>query len=682
MPHNWGNILVVTKDELTPKYYNTLETLQQNVWRYKDKPYGIKQVQRAGNGRKMLIDFDSLSKEIQDSIGDPRKMHHPMIAFFDFHPAAVRFFSDFCFEDGTPLKEEFRDEYITNASVLIAAESLRLARLAEWRSKNKTSGRGLLPSIWTDIITFNEFLPKLRKVRHSIPPSYRAFDRLFKQFFNDVENGFNFDCLISGKLKNQNRRLMTEEMISLLNDMFAGQDHKPNRTQVADQYQAFLNGEVIIINTNTAEEYDRTDSVKFKPISDASIIAWLGKWENEIGNHAKRAGDRQKLINKFIPHHSLEKVKESGSLISIDDRQPPFFYDKGKRMWAYMGIDLASEAWICWVFGESKEGLILEFYRQLVRNYHDWGVNLPLGLECESSLNSSFVNTFLKNGVMFDNVRIEANNARGKKIERYFGKLRYEKEKSKEGWLGRPHARKEDNQKKSEKDVILSQKTIIQNSLFDIQEWNNESNTQNPEMSRWEYFIEKQSKNTQPTNWRGILPHLGEKTETSCNAGIMKLNNHEHLLGIDGEIALGEDLIRLMKHVEGKEFDVFWMEGNNGQIIKAMIYHEGMMLCDVILKPTYSRSIHELDERGRLAREIMSAYENTVNGYMSSRKKEIDSVLIIDNRSKTLNNKFVIPGLEQYTPSEEPAKVIETPNEEPAFDYGQSTARSWQSNFR
>ena len=29
----------------------------------------------------MLVDFDSLPKEIQDSIGDPRTMQHPLIDF-------------------------------------------------------------------------------------------------------------------------------------------------------------------------------------------------------------------------------------------------------------------------------------------------------------------------------------------------------------------------------------------------------------------------------------------------------------------------------------------------------------------------------------------------------------------------------------------------------------------------
>ncbi|UDQ55027.1 hypothetical protein LJF28_04995 [Chryseobacterium indologenes] len=137
MPHHWGNILVVTKDELVPAYYSTLQTLQQNVWRYKDKPFGIKQVQKGGNGRQMLIDFDSLSKEMQDSIGDPRKMKHPLIEFFQFDANAVRFFNDFKFEDGSSLKENFKEEYITNASVLIASEKLRIARLTEWKKLKK-----------------------------------------------------------------------------------------------------------------------------------------------------------------------------------------------------------------------------------------------------------------------------------------------------------------------------------------------------------------------------------------------------------------------------------------------------------------------------------------------------------------------------------------------------------------
>lgn len=683
MPHNWGNILVVTKDELIPKYYNSLSALKVEVHRYKDLPYGIKKVQKGGNGRQMYIDFDSLSKEVQDSMGDPRKMRHPLLSFFEFDATAVRYYTDFRFEDGTPLKESFKEEYITNASVLIAAEKLRQARLTEWKKLRKTTGRGLMPSIITDITTFNEFLPKVYNTTHTIPSSHRGFDRVWKPFFHSFDDGLNFESLISGKLKNQNRKLMTDEMMALLNDMFAGQDYKPSRTQVADQYQAFLNGELDIISKETGEEYDRTNP-NFREMSDNSIIAWLGKWENKIGTFAKRSGDRQKLMQEFTPPHKLTKIKEAGTLISIDDRQPPFMYNENrKRPWFYMGIDVGSEAWTCWVWGKDKKGIIIEFYRQMIRNYSEWGFNLPLGLECESSLNNGFKDTFLRNGAMFDRVNIYKNRARSKVVERKFEELRYRHEKSRLGWMARPHALKEENQKSGEEEIIIPFDTIVDQSLSDIETWNNMPHSVHTDKTRWEVFCEMQNKNTQPTNWAAILPHIGKTEKSSCNAGIIKFRNTTFVLGLDGEIALNDDLIRLLKYVNGKEFTIYWLDGNDGNVLKAMIYYDDIMLCDLVPQPEYSRSIHERDEQGEINRRLMSAYENTVNKFMAQRKREIDQVLIIDHRKKTLNNKFQIAGRKKYIPNNSTPEEVFSDAEESSYNHNSntSTVRSWAANF-
>lgn len=685
MPHFWGHTLVVTKDELVPKYYS-FGNLRQLVSRYKDLPYGIKKVQSGGNGRQMLIAFDSLPKELQNSIGDPRKMKHPLLEHWEISPLATRFYNEFEFEDGTPMKTEFIEQYITNASVLIALEGLRLKRLGVWATERNGKTTGLMETLRVDLITFNEFLPKIHTHAHTLEVGDRHFARVFKAFLNGDENSFNFGSLISKKLRNNHAKIMTDDMIALLNQIFAGQEHKPTKTEVAYKYEGFLNGEVEVINRETGEAYDCTDSKKFRPISESSIIAWLSKWENKIGTYAKRSGDRQKLMGQFIPYHSLEAIKEAGVMISIDDRQPPFFYDEGKRLWFYMGIDLGSEAWTTWVWGESKEGLILEFYRQMVRNYTKWGFNLPLELECESSLNASYKDTLLKNGAMFDNVRIEANNARGKKIERYFGKLRYEFEKDKNGWIARPFARKESNQSQHTKDkkIIIPKDDIVDNSLYDIQEWNNMEHRLHKGKTRWEVFLEMQCKDTKPTNWRAILPHLGKVTKTSLNAGISRFRSSEWLLGLDGEIALGEDLIRLMKYVEGKDFEVYWLDDDDGEVLKAMIYYDDMMLCELLPKPKYSRAYHELDDTGKINRQIMSAYENTVTAYMRDRKNEIDQVLVVDRRSKVLNSKFVIPGLKNFTPKENPAKIIELEPEEQEYNYEQSGTRlskSLAANF-
>ncbi|AKQ39429.1 hypothetical protein AS87_03635 [Riemerella anatipestifer Yb2] len=677
MPHLWGNILVVTKDELVPKYYNTYNCLKLNIWRYKDLPYGIKRVKPGGNGRQLLVNFDTLPKEMQEAIGDPRKMEHPLLHFWEVSSLATAYYTTFEFEDGMPLKMEFQEEYITNASVLIALQKLKEHRLALKDGKKV----GITKSLWEDMVTFNDILPKIHHRPHTMMVGERHFDRLFKAFLKGGEKGFNFESLISKKLNNQHRRIMTDEMMELLNAMFAGQEHKPTRTEIANKYQGFLEGEVEVINHTTGEVYDHTDRTKYKKISESSIIAWLAKWEYKIGAFAKRSGNRQTLLQQFVPYHSLSKVKEAGVLVSIDDRQPPFFYDKGKRMWFYMAIDLGSEAWTTWVHGETKEGLILEFYRQMVRNYTEWGFNLPLELECESALNSTFKDTFLKQGAMFERVRIEANKARSKHIERYFGKLRYEFEKDKNGWLGRPFARKEDNQKGSGADIILPKEKIIMNSLYDIQKWNNMEHSRYEGKSRWQVFTEMQCKDTKPTNWRAILPYLGKVTSTSCNAGIVRFRSAEYLLGLGGEIALGDDLIKLMKYVEGKSFEVYWLDGNDGSPLKAMIYYDDMLLCELLPKPVYSRAYHELDDTGKINRQIMSAYENTVNAFMRERKNDIDNLTVIDRRSKIIGNSFVIPGLEAFIPSEEPAKIINIEDEEYSPLEQPSTGRKSKSLF-
>ena len=128
-----------------------------------------------------------------------------------------------------------------------------------------------------------------------------------------------------------------------------------------------------------------------------------------------------------------------------------------------------------------------------------------------------------------------------------------------------------------------------------------------------------------------LLPYIGREETSSCNAGIINFRSTTYVLGIDGEVALNEDLLRLMKEVEGKQFKIFWLDDNDGEVLKAMIYYNDTMLCDLVPHPTYSRSVHELGEHGEINRNIMSAYENTVNVYMASRKRAIDQVTIIDH---------------------------------------------------
>ncbi|MAG87259.1 MAG: hypothetical protein CMB97_07785 [Flavobacteriaceae bacterium] len=580
MPHFLGEILVATKEELVPLWFSNSKSLSSKLSQFKDKPYGPKRALIGGNGRKLLVVFDTLPKKIQDALGDPRQPEHPLDKHYKIDPAATRFYTTYLFDDGEPLTMDAQDKHITSASILEAVKKLEIDRRTERKNKGG-SLRDVNKTLWQDAMSFIKLQEKREgeSFQHNLNKKYRYFMDQFKNFKKE-----SFKGIIKNYKSNTNAKKVRKLEEKLLNDLFATQQDKPHATKVARQYEAFLNGYLEIVNNKTGEVYDPKD---FNPVAQSTIALYLNKWENKIGTYAARSGDRQKLMSQFSPYHSFERPKFAGSILSIDDRQPPFEYEKGKRMWFYIGIDLASEAITCWVHGKTKEDLIINFYRELVRNYHAWGYSLPLELECESSLNSSFKNTFLRNGAMFQEVRIEANKARAKKIERYFGKLRYEVEKEHEGWIARPFARSESNQAGSTSKKIIPFPQLANDRIQDLVDWNNSAHSVDNSISRWDYFTANQNPDLKPTNYKAILPYMGKRTETSCNVGIIKLQRSEFLLGDAGKIATGEKLLNLMTKTEGRNIEVFWLDDHEGKVFKALVYINGQLRTNDLLKVFY-----------------------------------------------------------------------------------------------
>lgn len=642
MPHEWNNIMVVTEAELVPGWYSNLKTLQQEIHRHKDKPYGIKKVQSGGNGRQLLVSFDSLPNEIKNGLGDPRKHNHVLEAFYKIDTGAVSFYGDFLF-DGVGLPSKLQTEYITNASVLAACVELMLTRTAQ-RIQMGKKPKKIMATVLADAISFNATLQVKHGVQHTLPVSEKRFKEWFAAF--NVPTGnykYNYASLITGKLGNQNRRLVTETVLQLLNDMFAGQSHKPTRTDIMRTYDGFLQGYVRVINTDTGELYDPQD---FKPLSETTIVSYLGAWTEKAGSYKKRSGNSVKLAEQFIAPVRYKKVFYAGSRISVDDRQPPFEYAKGERVWFYLAQDLGSGAFTCWVHGKSKEGLLIDFYRQMVRNYHGWGLKLPKEIEAEASLNYNHKDTFLLPGRMFEHVSIKANNPRGKAIERTNRVLRYEKEKELEGWKPRPFSRTEANQEGPHKVPIIPYDQIVNQSLKILQDYNNEPHREAEGKSKWQYFTENQHPEAKPINWRGILPWLGYTTTTTCrDNGLIHLQNDDYMLGMDGAILTGEALIEKMAIIGGKKVSCVWLDGNDGKVMKAFVYLNDCIVCEAIVQPRASRSQVEETEADREAEAITMRYRNTITTYMSMKAKSISEVVVINDKPK-LPQHFVIPELQ------------------------------------
>ena len=674
LPHT--DTVVVPVHVLVPDFWPTWGALEKKLTRDKKKKVGIKRA-RFGGGKNntVLIDYDTLPPYIQKELADPRVDDHLLERFYQRDQSAVAFYSDFRYPDGARLLPDALERYVTNASVMNALILLHNERMIERKNKNKST-RGLLGILAHDADTFNETLRKKYNTEHNIPTSKR-FNAAFKDFKKHSYISLIKD--IKGKSR-LNALKVTEDVQALLNSLFAEQSHKPSPTEIAAQYEAFLDGSFEIINNSTGEIYNPAD---YPELSESSVRAFLTSWESTIGTHAKRNGNRQQLMQKFTPYHSFEKPTFAGSIISVDDRQPPFEYEPGKRMWFYNAIDLASGAFVAWVYGKSKEGIILEFYRQLVRNYHDWGFNLPAEIEGEISLNVNYQDSFLKEGNMFEFVRLHANSARSKRIEAYYKPLRYQFEKQRPGWLARPFALSEPNQISNVKKEIIPYKELTQQCLYDLQLWNNTSHHTHKNMSKWDYFVQNQNPNLRPTNYNMILPLLGHHEQSSCNAGIVRFRRRLWLLGDQSEIQTGEALIQLMKTVEGKSFDIYWLDGNQGEVIKAFIYQDGRQICELIQKPMPNKATIERTSEDAAAMDIMARYTATVNGYMRLQKNSIEKITVNDNRLKTVNNNFQIPGLGSFTMPDRPL-VIEDDEMEEEYAYDQNddvSTPSWNRNF-
>jgi hypothetical protein len=652
---------------------NSLCLIGERGLRHRIESGFIKRLRKPGPNSPTLVLFNTLPRDWQKEailkLGEPEKQS--VIRLFEKYykrdPRAIDFYYNYMLADGKHLPDTVIEEYVTNASVLNTVTKVYEHRRSYVLSLKGTPTRifnpqtGETTNVWN--LTVND-CNRFRDIEsHTLPANAAALNRKLKDYKKE-----GYSALIHGNFCNKSALKVDDSVNNLLNSMFAYQSDKPTATQIARQYEGFLSGYVDVINSETGEIYN---SKEFPKLSQATITNWLAKWTNKVGTHTLRSGDRQMWMSKFKPYHSMKRPEFAGSIISVDDRQPPFWYEKGKRVWMYGGIDLGSVMITCWVFGRTKEEMILEFYRQMVRNYTEWGFNLPYELEGEMSGNSAYLKSFLDKGRMFQETHIEANVARAKRIEPYWKPLRYGTEKKREGWIARPNALSEPNQAGPQKHIILPYDQIVEECTVDIRNWNNSEHPVIKGKTRWQVFRDTQHPKITPTNWRAFLPFLGYKTQTSCNTGIIRLNNNEFLIGENGSIAFSDRLIFLLSQVEGKDLDIYWIDDNYGKVLKALVYLRGTdrCICEAVAKPVYHRAKLEQTAADLEDKELMCMYVSSVTGYINTRRKAIERVTVIDNIPQTLNDDFQIPGLrrpvnERIGPVETMPPVEEYENED------------------
>jgi hypothetical protein len=142
--------------------------------------------------------------------------------------------------------------------------------------------------------------------------------------------------------------------------------------------------------------------------------------------------------------------------------------------------------------------------------------------------------------------------------------------------------------------------------------------------------------------------------------GYITLQGKKRAIAENGQILTGEMLIHKMKAIEGKDVEVYWLDGNEGEVLKALVYQGGRLICEAMEMPKYNRATIERTDSDQVALQLQSAYVNTVEAFAKTKRNSIENYNLIDNAPKTLNSNFQFSNLKRFEAREEPVEVFAT----------------------
>lgn len=153
------------------------------------------------------------------------------------------------------------------------------------------------------------------------------------------------------------------------------------------------------------------------------------------------------------------------------------------------------------------------------------------------------------------------------------------------------------------------------------------------------------------------------------HAGRITLQGQHRMVGQNGKLAIGDELINIMSQIEGREVQVYWLDGNDGQVLKALVYTpHGQMVCELLHDFEHSRATLERTPQDDVYQNLTAAYAATVRGYAQRTAKAVDRVTLIETETKK-RGLFTMPGLELYEEAETTAEVLPALPNDDDFEY-------------
>ena len=139
-----------------------------------------------------------------------------------------------------------------------------------------------------------------------------------------------------------------------------------------------------------------------------------------------------------------------------------------------------------------------------------------------------------------------------------------------------------------------------------------------------------------------------------------------------------------MTKVESQQIDVYWLDDNQGEIFKALIYIGDQYICEALPKPRPNRASLERTPEDEKMMQLMSEYRITIDSFQRSQKQNLEGVAIINEKPKTLNNKFQVPGRQPKAKRPQPQETEffeDDFNDDLTYEPQENAGGSWRNTF-
>jgi transposase InsO family protein len=366
---------------------------------------------RGGNGRKVLIEFESLPPKykgmVRDIYGDPYVFasKQPIINSLLWDHKAQQFYSEYTLPNGDSLPD-------TDTDVMGKAQINyvhRYTEAASWLNlmiRLTTDKAALKRELNIPVMTFWEQATEVIKVKGvNLPGNPKRLKDKIKQY----QLGGYPALIETHKWGNDHSKKIKDEEAEAFIKAFLSHRNKYDDTVIADKYNTWA--------TETGRD----------TISPGAVGYWRKKWASYL--LLEREGVA-KFYNKISKEAIRKRPEDPLSFINSDDNVLDAFFRSGDNKWyrpvIYVVLDAFNDYVLGYAVGDSvTKELVKEAYRNAMRHVialtgdaycwrqiqtDHWGISGKNTTEIEQFYNS--MATFTPAGL---------KNAQTKYIERFFG---------------------------------------------------------------------------------------------------------------------------------------------------------------------------------------------------------------------------------------------------------------------